>query len=469
MWTCARSEIDGMTGEIVSACARAVAAKPCDWAAMRGTTSQQPTNHDRGHLFRRRPATVAGRTEGLPRTARSSREGGHEPIAIIGAGCRLPGGADSADSYWQLLAAGLDAVGRVPEHRWDMASLFDPDPGTEHGLYTDQGGLLAGRIEDFDAAFFGISRHEADSLDPQQRLLLEVAWEALEVAGTAPDGLAGSPTGVFVGMGTNDYANLQLRVADPPSGRRTSGRASPRPWPPDACRICWACGDQRGRRHRVLVVPRRRALAVQSLRSGACTLALAGGVNLMLDPYASELLCRTRALSPSGRCRAFSAAADGYVRGEGCGLVVLKRLSDAEAAGDSIMAVIRGAAVNHDGRSSGLTVPNGTAQREVIAAALDDAGVTPSDVDVVEAHASGTELGDPIEVRALHAVYGRDRPPASPLRIGSAKSNLGHLEAAAGVAGLLKIVLALQHDQLPAHLHLCEPSRTSTGHPWRSR
>ena len=386
-------------------------------------------------------------------------EAAREPIAIVGAGCRFPGGADSPDQFWSLLEQGGDAVAAVPSARWDREAFYDPDPDVPGKIYTDQGGFLREPVDGFDADFFGITPREVKGLDPQQRLLLEVAWEALEQAAIAPDSLVGSSTGVFVGLGTNDYSNLQVRCGDPSiidtyygtgvapcvaAGRisYTLGLRGP------AMALDTACSSS-------LV---STALAVQSLRAGSCRVALAGGVNLMLEPQAMIFLCKFRALSPTGRCHTFSAKADGYVRGEGCGMLVLKRLSDAEADGDRVLALIRGAATNHDGRSSGLTVPSGPAQRAVIEAALADAGLAPSDIDLVEAHGTGTELGDPIEVRALDAVYSRERPADQPLLLSSVKTNLGHLEAAAGVAGLLKLVLSLRHEAIPPHLHCDEPS-----------
>ncbi|MCU1503876.1 MAG: polyketide synthase, partial [Ilumatobacteraceae bacterium] len=383
----------------------------------------------------------------------------HEPIAIIGAGCRFPGGVDSPEAFWELLRDRRDAVGPIPADRWDHAAFFDPDPSSVGTIYTDQGGFVTWPVDRFDAPFFGISPREAESLDPQQRLLLEVAWETFEHAGIAPDQLSGTSTGVFVGLGTYDYANLQVRGGDASmmgtySGTGVSASVA-------GGRIAYVLGL------RGPVVSLDTAcssalvatsLAVQGLRAGTCRTALAGGVNLMLDPRAMVFLSAFKALSPSGRCHAFDASADGYARGEGCGLVLLKRLSDAQADGDRILAVIRGVATNHDGRSSGLTVPNGAAQRAVIQAALDDAGLAPVDVQLVEAHGTGTELGDPIEVRALDAVYSPGRAADDPLHLGSVKTNIGHLEAAAGAAGLIKLVMALQHDEMPAHLHCEHPS-----------
>ena len=405
--------------------------------------------------LRRALAAVRDMKEQLERAERAA----HEPIAIVGAGCRFPGGADSPAQYWELLRDGGDAVGPVPADRWDAAALYDPDPDAPGGIYTDQGGFVDWPVDRFDAGLFGISPREANSLDPQQRLLLEVAWEALEHAGVAPDSLAGSSTGVFVGLSTGDYANLQIKDGEPGDfGAYYGTGIAP-------CVAAGRISYVLGLRGPALTLDTACSsslvaitLAMQSLRSGACGMALAGGVNLMLDPQPTAYLCRVKALSPTGRCHSFSADADGYVRSEGCGLVVLRRLSDALADGDRIMAVIRGAAMNNDGRSSGLTVPNGAAQRDVIEQALADALLSPADVDVIEAHGTGTALGDPIEVRALDAVYGLHRRPDAPLVVGSAKTNLGHLEAASGVAGLLKLVLALQHELIPAHLHFREPS-----------
>jgi acyl transferase domain-containing protein/acyl carrier protein len=376
-----------------------------------------------------------------------------EPIAIIGAGCRFPGGAHSPEAFWELLRAGRDGIGPVPASRWDHDRYFDPDPDRPGTITTDRGGFLDEPVDEFDAAFFGIAPIEARGVDPQQRLLLEVTWEALEHAGIAPDSLAGSATGVFVGLGTADYSNLQMRAGDPASIGRYYGTGSA--LSVAAGRIAYVLGL----RGPTLALDTAcssslvaAALAMQGLRSDTCRMAIVGGVNLMLDPLPLIFLSQFRALSPTGRCHTFGAGADGYLRAEGCGVVVLKRLADAEADGDRVMAVLRGAATNHDGRSSGLTVPSGTAQREVLELALADARLGPHDVDLVEAHGTGTPLGDPIEVRAIDAVYSKGHSPAAPLLITSVKSNIGHLEAAAGVAGLLKVVLAMQHGEIPPHL-----------------
>ncbi|MFI6824219.1 type I polyketide synthase [Micromonospora sp. NPDC050187] len=377
-----------------------------------------------------------------------------EPIAVVGMGCRLPGGVDSPAAFWDLLSGAVDTVGEVPADRWEVDGFFDPDPDAPGKSYTRAGHFVAG-VDGFDAGFFGVSPREAVSLDPQQRLLLEVAWEALEHAGQVPDQLAGTRTGVFVGLISNEYMQLQLKLGDPTIidtyygtggiGSAVAGRLSyllglhgP------SLMVDTACSSSLVAVH----------LACRSLRSGESDLALAGGVNLMIIPESHIFLSRARALSADGRCRTFDAAADGYGRGEGCGVVVLKRLSDARRDGDRVLAVIRGSAVNHDGPSSGLTVPNGLAQQELIRTALADAGVVPADVDYVEAHGTGTPLGDPIEVAALGAVLGERRTTDRPLLLGSVKANIGHLEAAAGVAGLIKSVLALQHGHLPPQVNI---------------
>ncbi len=383
----------------------------------------------------------------------------HEPIAIVGMACRFPGGANDPASYWRLLREGCHAVGEVPADRWDVDAYFDPDPDAPGKTYTRMGGFLDRPIDRFDARFFGITPREAPGMDPQQRLLLELAWESLENAGLAPDKLQGSPTGVFVGISATDFGMLDrgrdlVAQIDPYSATGSAfsvaaGRIShllglrgP------TLALDTACSSSLVAVH----------LACESLRAGRSSMALAGGVNLMLVPHGFVGMCKLRALAPDGRCKTFDAGADGYVRGEGGGVVVLKRLSDALAAGDSIHAVIRGTAVNHDGRSSGLTVPNAAAQQAVIRAAIEDAGLSPEQVDYVEAHGTGTELGDPIEIRALSAVLGRGRSKENPLAVGSAKTNFGHLEAAAGIAGLIKLVLSLAHEAIPPHLHLERPT-----------
>lgn len=377
-----------------------------------------------------------------------------EPIAVIGLGCRFPGGGDGPAAFWSLLRDGVDAMTPVPQDRWDIDAWYDPDPGAAGKMYVREAGFI--RDPDrFDARFFGISPPEAAALDPQQRVLLEVAYEALEHAGQVPSALANTATGVFVGVMGNDYSRLQMRSDDPTRIGPYTGTGYA--WSFLAGRLSFFLGLQGPS----MVVDTACSsslvalhLACGSLRSGECGLALAGGVNLILAPESNVVMCQLRALAPDGRCKTFDARADGYGRGEGCGVVVLKRLSDALAAGDPILAVIRGSAVNHDGPSGGLTVPNGAAQQKVIREALANGGVQPSQVSYVEAHGTGTPLGDPIELRAAWSVLGKDRPADATLHVGSVKTNIGHLEGAAGVSGLIKAVLALHHKQIPPHLHL---------------
>ncbi|MCB8984307.1 MAG: type I polyketide synthase [Ardenticatenaceae bacterium] len=374
-----------------------------------------------------------------------------EPIAIVGMGCRFPGGANSPEAYWQLLQDRVDTIRLSPADRWDQEIAGD----TAVSWY---GSFLDG-IDQFDPQFFGITPREAATMDPQQRLVLEVTWEALERAGIAPDSLRGSQTGIFVGITTNDYGHISL-MGDPAEldvytatgsalnvnpGRvaYTLGLHGP------SLAIDTACSSSLVAVH----------LACASLRSGETDMALAGGVNALLKPEAFISFSRWGMMAPDGRCKTFDARADGFVRGEGCGMIVLKRLSDAQADGDNILAVIRGSAVNQDGRSSGLTVPNGLAQRAVISQALTNAGVKPADIGYVEAHGTGTTLGDPIEVEAIgNALRAGRTAVSSPLFLSSVKTNIGHLESASGIAGLMKVVLALQHQAIPGQLHLQERS-----------
>jgi acyl transferase domain-containing protein len=380
-----------------------------------------------------------------------------EPIAIVGLGCRLPG-ASSPEAYWEILRNGVDAISEIPRERWSIDEYYDADPEAAGRMYVRHGGFLKD-VDRFDASFFGITPREASAMDPQQRLLMEVTWEALERAGIPPDSLMGQRGGVFIGISTSDYFQLELRsvaaesidayLASGGCGSVAAGRLAyflglqgP------AVAIDTACSSSLVAIH----------AACQSLRSGESTIAIAGGVSLMLVPELTINFCRARMLAADGRCKTFDKSADGYVRSEGCGVVVLKRLSDAVDAGDRILALVRGTAVNQDGRSSGLTVPNGPAQEAVIREALRAAGVKPAEVQYVEAHGTGTALGDPIEVQALARALGEGRAASEPLLIGSAKTNIGHLEAAAGVAGLMKLVLALQHREIPRHLHFTEPN-----------
>ncbi|NVJ10210.1 polyketide synthase, partial [Myxococcus sp. AM001] len=375
-----------------------------------------------------------------------------EPIAIIGIGCRFPGGANDADSFWRMLREGTDAVREVPSSRWDIDAYYDADPTKPGKMYTRNGAFLDG-VDLFDPYFFGIPPRAAANMDPQHRLLLEVAWEALEHAGIAPQRLAGSKTGVFIGGATGDYTQLiQGKGADSIDATYLTGSL-----------LTFATGrlshffDLQGPSLGVDTACSSSLVAVhlacQSLRSGESNLSLVGGVNLILTPQGTITTCKARMLAVDGRCKTFDAAADGYGRGEGCGMVVLKRLSDALAEGDQVLAVIRGTAVNQDGHSSDLTVPNGLAQQAVIRQALADAGLDPKQVDYVEAHGTGTSLGDPIELRALGAVFSEKREGGAVLQVGSVKTNIGHLEYAAGIAGLIKLVLALKHGEVPAHLH----------------
>ncbi|BCJ72009.1 hypothetical protein CS0771_15530 [Catellatospora sp. IY07-71] len=378
-----------------------------------------------------------------------------DAIAIIGIGARFPGGDEGPDGYWRVLRDGVDATREVPADRWPAAELLSADqaPGT---VATARGSFLD-RIDTFDHQFFRVSAREARSMDPQQRIFLEVAWEALDDAAVDPRGGAAGRAGVFAGLNTTDYQQLVTRHTDNVdlyygtgnSFSGTSGRLSyflglrgP------SLTVDTACSASLTAVH----------LACQSIRSGECELAVAGGANAMATPTVYLAMSAGGALSADGRCKTFDAAADGYGRGEGAGAVVLKKLSRALADGDRVYAVIRGSAVNHNGASGGLTVPSAEAQTEVIRTALERGGVEPGAVGYVEAHGTGTRLGDGIELRALAAAYGTGRDPARPLLVGSAKTNIGHLEAAAGIAGLLKTVLALRHAQIPPHLHFTDPT-----------
>ncbi|MCX6048171.1 MAG: beta-ketoacyl synthase N-terminal-like domain-containing protein, partial [Chloroflexi bacterium] len=363
-------------------------------------------------------------------------------------------GADTPEAFWQLLQDGVDRVQEIPRTRWNVDDYYNPRPHTHGKMYTRAAALLDD-VAQFDPGFFGISPREATSMDPHHRLLLEVSWETLERAGLAQQTLVDSQTGVFVGIGQSDYALFtgMKDVTDLNVYAATSGGHSVA-----AGRLAYTLGLQ-GPTMAVDTACSSSLvalhLACQSLRMGECDLALAGGVNLILSPTAHVELSQMQALSPDGRCKTFAATADGYGRGEGCGMVALKRLSDAEADGDTIIAVIKGSAVNHDGLSSGLTVPNKLAQEKLLRQSLSNAQVTPDEISYIEAHGTGTPLGDPIELRALGAVFGQRE---NPLLVGSVKTNIGHLEAAAGIAAFIKTVLALQHEQIPAHLHFDTPN-----------
>ena len=378
----------------------------------------------------------------------------NEPIAITGVGLRFPGRANDMGSLWQLLRDRVDAVVEVPPERWDIDAFYDPDPDAPGKMSTRWGGFLD-NIAEFDADFFGISRREAMTMDPQQRLLMITAWEALENAGQSPHRLVGSSTGIFLGISSSDYIHKEMQrlqhadidgyLASGASHSVASGRLSyffglhgP------SISLDTACSSSLVAVH----------LACQSLRAGECNLALAGGVNLVLAPEFVINFSKARMMAADGRCKVFDAAADGYVRGEGAGMIVLKRLSDALEDRDRILAVIRGSAVNQDGRTNGLTAPNGPSQQAVIRQALQNADIKPAEIDYVETHGTGTPLGDPIEVQALAAALGENRSMEKPLVIASIKANIGHLEAAAGIAGLIKVVAALQHEEIPPQLNI---------------
>ncbi len=380
-----------------------------------------------------------------------------DDIAIIGMGCRFPG-ANSPEAFWQLLEQGGNAIGEIPRERWNVEDYFDRNADAPGKMYVRHGGFIES-VDEFDAGFFGITPREAEELDPQQRLLLEVVWESLEQAGVAPTSLRGSEAGVFIGMSSDDHATWSHNgngLAEL-NAYRTLGTARSIA----AGRIAYVLGLH-GPVLQIDTACSSSLVAVyqacQSLQSGECHLAMAGGVNLMLSPATTIALCRLHALAPDGRCKTFDAAADGYVRGEGCGIVVLKRMADARRDGDPILACIRGAAINHDGASNGLTAPNGQAQEWLIRKALHKAKLDGRAIDYVEAHGTGTELGDPIELTALHRAYGDGRTAGNRLYVGSVKTNIGHLEAAAGIAGLIKVVLMLRHGHIARSLNFDKPN-----------
>jgi acyl transferase domain-containing protein/surfactin synthase thioesterase subunit len=380
-----------------------------------------------------------------------------EQIAVIGIGCRLPG-AENPDQFWQLLQHEVDAVTEVPHDRWDIDTFYDPEPGKPGKMNTRWGGFLR-QIDGFDPQFFGIAPREAVYMDPQQRLLLEVSWEALEHAGQVPEQLVRSQTGVFMGISSNDYQQVLKGNGSTTdinaylgTGNAFSIAANRLSYFFDfrgpSLAIDTACSSSLVSVH----------LACQSLRSGESDLALAGGANLLLCPEVTLIFSQANMMAPDGRCKTFDARANGYVRAEGCGVVVLKRLTDAVRDGDRIFATIRGTAINQDGRSNGITAPNGLAQEDVIRRALVNAMAHPSEIGYVELHGTGTSLGDPIEAEALGNVLAQNRTPGDRCAVGSVKTNIGHLEAAAGIAGLIKVALSLHHRSIPASLHFQKPN-----------
>jgi len=380
-----------------------------------------------------------------------------EPIAIVGMGCRYPGSVRTPDEFWELLSSGRDVLREIPRERWDVDGHYNPEMNVPGKMYVRHGHYLDD-IDQFDPQFFGLSPREAESLDPQQRLVMEISWETLEHAGIAPNDLSGGKTGVFVGQYWDDYSMQRIYAADNREIDRYAQLSGLRGL--TAGRICHILNSH-GPAIQLDAACSSSSLAVhlacQSLRAGESDLALAGGVSLILAPEHLIGICQMQALSPDGRCKTFDANADGFGQGEGCGMVALKRLNDAQADGDNILAVIQGTAVNHDGQARTVTTPSGPAQRMMLQAALDDAGLQSDQIGYVETHGTGTPLGDPIEVMAIASVLCKER--RKPLYLGSVKTNVGHLDSAAGVAGLMKVVLSLQHETIPPHLNYSKPNR----------
>ena len=425
-----------------------------DACGQAGRGLMDPNTSDRRELLK----SALVRIDQLEKRLAAAESRQHDPIAVIGVSCRFPGKANSPDAFWALLRDGVDAITDIPTTRWNLDDVYDPDPDASGKMYARGGGFIDD-VDRFDPQFFGIAPREAPHMDPQQRLLLETTWEALEHAGIAPGSLSGSATGVFIGLTAHDYARLQttgegFEYIDTYFGTGVAGSIA-------AGRLSYVLG-LRGPAVTVDTACSSSLVAIhlacQSLRNGETRLAVAGGANLILTPEGHVIASKGRMLAPDSRCKTFDARADGYVRSEGCGVVALKRLADALSDGDPVLAVIRGTALNQDGRSGGLTAPSGRAQEDVMRRALADGGISPREVVYVEAHGTGTSLGDPIEVQALGSVQAAGRPADDPLLIGSVKTNVGHLEAAAGVAGVIKAVLALHHGQIPGHLHFEKPN-----------